>query len=349
MADELVRVLGAGDGEHRNFHGAVRKQAQAALGGFLARLVGVVAEHGFLGIFAEQLDLFGRERRAAGADGGVEPGFVHADDIHVAFAKDEPLGGGFLGHIERKQRAGFFVDLRFGAVDVFGLGIVQHAAAESDDVAAHVDDGHHDAVAEDIVEVAFLAALDEAGMFQFFFGKAAAAQVVQQAGEIFRRIAQAKTADRGVRKAALFLPVAAGGGGFRRAGVELLVKVAGGAAVDLEQAAAGAALLVVLLWHRHPGTGGQLLDGFDIAKVVDFAHKGDGVAARAAAEAVKALGVRIHGEGGGLFVVERAQAHQRAPAAAQADILADQIFDVVAADHFLDIFLRDQRFPSPLF
>src|SRR5699024_11588380 len=88
---------------------------------------------------------------------------VHADDVHVALAQDVPLGGGLFGHVEGEQRAGLFVDHRFGAVDVLGLGVVQHAAAKSDDVAPHVDDGHHDPVAEDIVQVALGAALDQAG------------------------------------------------------------------------------------------------------------------------------------------------------------------------------------------
>ena len=56
---------------------------------------------------------------------------------------------------------------------------------------------------------------------------------MQQADEIIGRIAQAEAADGGVGQAALFPPVAAGQGGFGRAGVELLVKVAGGAAIDL--------------------------------------------------------------------------------------------------------------------
>ena len=88
-------------------------------------------------------------------------------------------------------------------------------------------------MAEDVVEIALGAALDEAGVFQLFLGEAEAAQVMQQAGEILGRVAQTEAADGGVGQAALFPPVAAGYGGFGRAGVELLVKVAGGAAIDL--------------------------------------------------------------------------------------------------------------------
>ena len=88
-------------------------------------------------------------------------------------------------------------------------------------------------MAEDVIEVALGAALDEAGGFQLLLTEAAALEVVQQAAEVLRRVAKAEPADGGVGQAALFPPVAAGQGGFGRAGVELLVKVAGGAAIDL--------------------------------------------------------------------------------------------------------------------
>ena len=158
---------------------------------------------------------------------------MHRDDVHVALAQNITFIRRFFGYIQSEQRAGLFVHHRLGAVDVLGFGVVQHTAAEGDDGPAHIDDGHHDAVAEDVVEIALGAALDEAGVFQLFLGEAEAAQVMQQAGEILGRVAQTEAADGGVGQAALFPPVAAGQGGFGRTGVELLVKVAGGAAIDL--------------------------------------------------------------------------------------------------------------------
>ena len=168
-------------------------------------------------------------------------------------------------------------------------------------------------------------------------------QVVQKAGEILGRIAQAETADGGVRQAALFAPVAAGGGGFRRAGVELLVEIAGGAAVDLQQALAGAGFLVVLFRQGHPGAGCQLLDRLDIAEIIVLAHKVDNVPCGPAAEAVEALGVRVNNERGRFFVVERTQPGQGAPAAAQLHILADNFLNIIAADDFLNVFLGNHK------
>ena len=204
-------------------------------------------------------------------------------------------------------------------------------------------------MAENIVQITLLAALDQPGMFQFLLGKAAAAQIVEQAVKAVRRITEAEPADGRIGQAALLPPVGAGGGGLRRLGVELLIKIPGGAAVNFQKPLAGAGFLVILLRHGHPGAGGQLLDGLHIAQVVVFAHKGDGVPRRAAAKAIVALGLRIHHEGRRFFVVERAQSGGGAAAAAQLDILADQILNVVAPHHFLNVFLRDQgRTPFPV-
>ena len=231
------------------------------------------------------------------------------------------------------------VDHRLGAVDVLGLGVVQHAPAEGNDGPAHINDGHHDAVAEDVIEVALGAALDEAGGFQLLLTEAAALEVVQQAAEVLRRVAKTKPADGSVGQAALFLPVAAGHGGLRRFGVEVLVEVARGAAVDLQQALARTGLAVILLGQRHTGAARQLLDSLDIAEIVVLAHKVDDIARRTAAEAVKALGIRVNDEGRRFFIVERTQTRGRASAAAQLHILADNLFNVVAPHDFLYIFL----------
>ena len=204
-------------------------------------------------------------------------------------------------------------------------------------------------MAEDVVEVALGAALDEAGVFQLAFREASPLQIVQQANEILRRIAEAEPADGGVGQAAFFLPVAARHGSFGRFGVELLIKIAGGAAVDLQQTLPGAGFAVILLRQGHPGAGGQLLDALDIAEVIVPAHEIDDIARRAAAEAIKALGVWINDEGGRFFIVEGAQAGQGASPAAQLDILADDLFNIVAANDFLYVFLGDQRVTAPPF
>lgn len=96
---------------------------------------------------------------------------------------------GLFGDVERKKCVGLVVDHRFGAVDVLGLGIIQHAAAERNDRAAHINDRHHDAVAEDRVQVAALTAAYQAGMLELIVLKAAALVVVDKAEALIRRIA----------------------------------------------------------------------------------------------------------------------------------------------------------------
>ena len=72
-------------------------------------------------------------------------------------------------------------------------------------------------------------------MLQLAFGKTAPPQIMQQPAEILRRVAQPEAADGRIGQAALFFPVAAGLGSLRRVGVELLIKIAGSAAVDFQQ------------------------------------------------------------------------------------------------------------------
>ena len=241
------------------------------------------------------------------------------------------------------------VDHRFGRVDVFWLGIIHHAPAERNDIAPHINDGHHHAVAEDIIQIALGATLDKAGGFQFRLGKAAVVQVVQKADKIFRCIAQAKPADGRIRKAAFFAPVAAGHGGFRRWGVELVIKIARGVAVDLQQAGAGTAFLVVLLRHGHPGAARQLFNSFHIAQVGNFAHKVNHIPRRTAAKAVKTLGIRVDGKRRGFLVMERAQPGIGPPAMTQLHILADYFGNIIACNHFLYVFLWDQWGSGPPF
>ncbi len=68
--------------------------------------------------------------------------------------------------MQREHRVGLVVDQRFGAVDVLGLGVVQHTPAEGNDVAPQIKDGGHDPLAEQAVDAARLAALEQAAGIQ---------------------------------------------------------------------------------------------------------------------------------------------------------------------------------------
>ena len=91
-ADKFIRVLGTGNVQHPHLQIGTGKQRQTALRCLLACFVRVIAQHHFVGVFRQQLDLLRRQSRAAGTDSGIKPGFVHRDDVHIPFAEDIPLG-----------------------------------------------------------------------------------------------------------------------------------------------------------------------------------------------------------------------------------------------------------------
>ena len=153
-------------------------------------------------------------------------------------------------------------------------------------------------------------------------------------------IPQTEPADGAVRQAAAF-PVGPGAPCLLIGGRELRVEEAGRIPVDVQNAAAQATRLVILLGHGHPRPARQSLHCLHIIQIVDLSHKGDGVAAHAAAKAVKALVFRVDHKGRGLFIVKRAQPRLGAAPMPQLHIAADQVHNVGAAHHFLHIFLWD--------
>ena len=91
--------------------------------------------------------------------------------VHVAFDHNYALLGanGLLRLKQAVEFVAFFEQRRFGRVKVFRFALVQHAPAEADDIAAHIDDGEHDAVAKTVVALAAFAfdhqpGLDQAGI-----------------------------------------------------------------------------------------------------------------------------------------------------------------------------------------
>ena len=338
--DVLVRVLCAGDLEHPHPHRAVPEQFQRAEGRLLARFVRVVAEDDFLRVLADEPHLLRRQSRAAGADGGIDARLLHTDDVHVALTEDEPPGRALFRDLEREHRLRFMIDQRFRAVDVFRFGVVQHAPAKGDDVAAQIEDGRHDPLPEQAVDASRLAALEQAAGVQLLLVVALIPQELIQSLSVVGGIAEAEPNDGLIVQAAA-APVGAGLTGLLHRGVQAGMEEPRGLLVHREDAAAHPPGLVVLLRLRHPGAASQQLDGLAIADAVDLFREGDGVAARPAAKAVKALGVRVNIERGGLLTVERAQPAVQAALPFQLDIAAHQIHDVRPAGQLFNIFVWD--------
>ena len=108
-----------------------------------------------------------------------------------------------------------------------------------------------------------------------------------------------------------------------------------------KDAAAQAARFVILLRLRHSRAGSQHLDRLGVVDAVDAADEVDDIAAHTAAKTIKALGVRVDVERGGLFAVEGAQAAIQPPLPLELDIVAHHIHDIGAAGQFLNIFVWD--------
>ena len=123
---------------------------------------------------------------------------MQRDGVHIAFHEDQRFFFGVLGEVETEDAEALFIDRRIGGVDVLGLAVVQHAAAEGHHVAAHVDDGHDDAAAEIVViagAIALDAALQQVRLKLFLIGIALFAQMVAQGVPAVRRIAEPEFGD----------------------------------------------------------------------------------------------------------------------------------------------------------
>ena len=252
------------------------------------------------------------------------------------------MGSTPLCDLEREHRVRLVVDQRLGAVDVLGLGVVQHTAAEGDDVAPQVEDGGHDPPPEQAVDAARLAALEQAAGVQLLLVVSLIPEVLVERLPVVGGIAQPEAVDGLVVEAAP-PPVGPGLPGLLHRGVEAGVEEAGRVLVHGQDAAAQTARFVVLGGFGHPGPLGQQLDGLDVVDAVDPLGKAHRVAARAAAKAVEALGVRVDVERGGLLAVEGAQPAVEPALPLELDIIAHQLHDVGAAGQLFNVFVWDHN------
>ena len=347
LFDVLIRVLGTGDLQHAHLDRAVAEQLQRPQGGFLARLVRVVAQDDLVRVLADEPHLIRGQGRAAGTHCRVDAGLLHADHVHIALAQHEPPGRTALGDLQREYRVRLVVDQRFRAVDILRFGVVQNAAAKGDDVAPQIKNGGHDTLPEQAVNPPGRTALEQTTGVQLLLIVALVAQKLIQGLPVVGGIAQAEPDDGLVVQTAPS-PVGTGLPGLLHSGVEAGMEKPCRLLVHGQDAAAHPAGLVVLLGLRHPGPGRQHLDGFLCTDVVDFLDKPNGVSCRLTSKAIKALRVRIDVERRGFFAVEGAQAPVQPPLALELHIAAHQLHDVGAAGQFLNVFVWDHGFSNDL-
>ena len=93
-------------------------------------------------------------------------------DVHVALGEENVPRLGFLREIEREEVVALGEDERLRAVHILRLPVAEDAAGKADDVAAHVDHGEHEAVAERVVNAALLAVAHEPRVEELLLGVA---------------------------------------------------------------------------------------------------------------------------------------------------------------------------------
>ena len=255
--------------------------------------------------------------------------------VQIALAEDDVGPLGFFCQIQPVEDTPFTICNGLGGIHVLGLGVVDDAAAEAHHVAAGVDDRQHQAVAELVVQAAVPAVDHQTGGQQLLLGVAPAGHGGEQAVPPVGGCAHAE-ADGDAFPDLPLVQIGLHRRALRRA--QQVVVPAGGIAVQLQHTAAQpvrAVLRAVVLRHRQVGPLGQKPHGLGERQVLDLHDEVDDAAALLAAEAVVDLLVRRHGEGGGLFVVEGAQAKQVAALALQGDIAGHHVHDVAAGDELV--------------
>ena len=338
--DELVRVLGAGDGEDPHLDAGILEHGHGPLGGGLARPVGIVAEHHGIGIAADELGLLLGQGGAQGGHGVIEAPLVEAHHVHIALAEDQLLPLGVLGEVEGEKVAALFKHRGIPAVEVFGALVPQVPPAEGHHAPPQVDDGEDDPVAEGVVAAAVLPPDRQGGGDRLLVGKALAPQVAQEEIPALRGVPQAEPGDGLLGQAPAdevgpALPPGVGHEG----GVEEPRRLP----VQLQQPGAELppGVLQGALRHRHPGLAGQLPHRVQVIQVLDLPQEGDGVPPCPAAEAVEGLGIGVDGEGRGLFRMEGAEAGEVLAPAAELDIPPDDLLNVGIVFQLVEKRFRD--------
>ena len=335
LADKAVGVVfGRQEQERQGFVVFELRQSvfQRAPCGFAAGRVAVETEINVVGLAEQEFDVLGGGGRAQRGNGIAHAELCQRHHVHIAFHHQNAsrVFHGLARFVQTVQVFALVKQGRVGRIEVFGLGIVQHAAAEADDLPRNIADGEHDAVAEAVVLAAFVvqhhAAVNE---------RRARIRLehLGQRRPAFGRVADAVMRDDFGRQAAPrhILPC------LRRTRQLLFVKRAG-CLHHLFQCllllffggTLGGGLRVFLadIGHAHAHAVGQKLHGFNKAQTLVLHHKADGRPVRTAAEAMVKLLAGAHGKAGRFFFVERAARHVVRPALFQRNVLVDDIDNI---------------------
>ena len=163
------------------------------------------------------------------------------------------MGGAPLGDLEREHRVRLVVDQRLGAVDILGLGVVQHTAAEGDDVAPQIEDGGHDPLPEQTVDAARLVPLEQAAGVQLLLVVALVAQVLVKRLPVVGGVAQPEAVD-GLVVEASPTPVGTGLPGLFHRRIKTSMKESSCILIHRKNTTAQTTSFIVFRRLRHTGT-----------------------------------------------------------------------------------------------
>ncbi len=250
--------------------------------------------------------------RQGGAHGGhrvVKARLVQGDHVDVPLHQDEVGPPGFLGVVQPVEDGAFLEDRRLRRIQIFGRGVVHHPAGEADHVPPGVNDGQHQAVAVLVVHAAPLARHRQPGLDEVGLVVPLAPHGLDQAVPGVRSRPQAEPGG----KFGADPPLVPDIGCHRRppgVGQHGAVEP-GGLPVQLQNPLAPLPPPPVpagVLRHGQARLIRQLPHRVREGQALHLHEEPGGAAPLAAAEAVEDLPGLVDGEGGGLFVVEGAQA-----------------------------------------
>ena len=308
--DELIRIFAGRKVDHLSFDPRLFQDPDTAERRSHSCAVIVIGQQHLFAVALEQGGLSLREGGPQGRDCLVKSGLVHGDHVHISLAEDLVGGLGSFGDMKAVQIPALVKYFCLGGIEIFGLGIPHHSAAEADDLPAHIHDRKHDPVPELVMHASLFVEGRDA-CFQYYIVRIAAAfEVRHQVIARAVRVSQAKIPhSHGIKLSVRQILQALASFGCTKQ----LVVVDRRLLVDRPQQLAlffpALCLFTVIdLRKFDPGPVRQCLQGLLKAVVLILHQKGRGVSACSASEAVKhLLGLR-DGKGGRFLIMERTKA-----------------------------------------
>jgi hypothetical protein len=264
------------------------------------------------------------------------------NDVHVAFHDHDATR--FAQRAPRLVQAvelpAFREERRFRRIQVLGLAAIQDPPAETDDHAAHVHDGEHDAITENVVAPAVFFGLDQAGG-----GERLAVVIREDRREVLpavRGVADAEAPGDVPRQPPL-LEISDSAGRVLQPRAVVLRRLEEHAVQIVALLAPALARLGAVFRDLQPDALRQLPDRVYEPQPGVLHQESDRGAVRLAAEAMVELLRLAHRERRGLLAVKRAAGNVIRARPLQLHVAVDHVHDIDPAEQFLDEGLRDHR------